>query len=78
MHPTIPEEIWEFPRENVQVLELIGEGCFGQVFRAEAVEPSGSVAVVAVKTLKGTCPLLLVKAENVAIIHSLEIKLLQK
>lgn len=49
------DEMWEVPRDSIvpETLRLIGEGCSGQVFRAEALEPSGAMSVVAIKTLKG-------------------------
>ncbi|XP_069051408.1 fibroblast growth factor receptor 4 [Lepisosteus oculatus] len=47
---------WEFPRENLTLGKPLGEGCFGQVVRAEAYgiskESPDQVATVAVKMLK--------------------------
>ena len=51
------DEQWEINRENIHLLEVIGEGAFGKVLKAEAldVDRLESVRVtVAVKTLKGT------------------------
>uniref|UniRef100_A0A673FG64 Fibroblast growth factor receptor n=1 Tax=Sinocyclocheilus rhinocerous TaxID=307959 RepID=A0A673FG64_9TELE len=47
---------WEFPRENLTLGKPLGEGCFGQVVRAEAYginkENQEQVTTVAVKMLK--------------------------
>uniref|UniRef100_A0A673BSV5 Fibroblast growth factor receptor 4 n=1 Tax=Sphaeramia orbicularis TaxID=375764 RepID=A0A673BSV5_9TELE len=47
---------WEFPRENLTLGKPLGEGCFGQVVRAEAYginkEPPDQATTVAVKMLK--------------------------
>uniref|UniRef100_A0A672RY12 Fibroblast growth factor receptor 4 n=1 Tax=Sinocyclocheilus grahami TaxID=75366 RepID=A0A672RY12_SINGR len=47
---------WEFPRENLTLGKPLGEGCFGQVMRAEAYginkENQDQVTTVAVKMLK--------------------------
>jgi len=42
---------WEFDRENLKILEVLGEGAFGLVNRAEARDCNGS-RMVAVKMLK--------------------------
>ncbi|GIY16304.1 tyrosine kinase receptor Cad96Ca [Caerostris extrusa] len=47
----IPENRkWEFPRHHLRFLGLLGEGCFGQVWKCETL--GDSEALVAVKTLK--------------------------
>nr|CAD7429189.1 unnamed protein product [Timema monikensis] len=45
---------WEFPRHRLKVFNILGEGCFGQVWRCEAQDIDGTegTSVVAVKTLK--------------------------
>ncbi|XP_075216987.1 tyrosine kinase receptor Cad96Ca [Lycorma delicatula] len=45
---------WEFPRYHLKVFNILGEGCFGQVWRCEAMNIDGveGTSVVAVKTLK--------------------------
>ncbi|KAG8226289.1 hypothetical protein J437_LFUL002728 [Ladona fulva] len=45
---------WEFPRHRLRVFNILGEGCFGQVWRCEAQDIDGreGSTVVAVKTLK--------------------------
>ncbi|KAH8417306.1 hypothetical protein KR222_008693, partial [Zaprionus bogoriensis] len=45
---------WEFPRHRLKFFNILGEGAFGQVWRCEASNMSGSadVTTVAVKTLK--------------------------
>lgn len=45
---------WEFPRHHLQIGGILGEGCFGQVWRCEALNIDGKegTTTVAVKTLK--------------------------
>ncbi|KAF2356358.1 Serine-threonine/tyrosine-protein kinase catalytic domain [Trinorchestia longiramus] len=46
---------WEFPRHKLKVLGILGEGCFGQVWKYEATDlkgPGSGKCFVAVKTLK--------------------------
>ncbi|XP_034952398.1 tyrosine kinase receptor Cad96Ca [Chelonus insularis] len=45
---------WEFPRHRLKVFNILGEGCFGQVWKCEALDIDGKQGptVVAVKTLK--------------------------
>ena len=52
---TLPEPDWEFPRERLYIRERIGEGLFGEVWRARADGIMGRKGhtVVAVKVLKG-------------------------
>ncbi|XP_042883083.1 tyrosine kinase receptor Cad96Ca-like [Penaeus japonicus] len=46
-------DIWEFPRHRLKVMGILGEGCFGQVWKCEAVDLQGKgTMLVAVKTLK--------------------------
>ncbi|XP_063603617.1 tyrosine kinase receptor Cad96Ca-like [Penaeus indicus] len=46
-------DIWEFPRHRLKVMDILGEGCFGQVWKCEAVDLQGKgTMLVAVKTLK--------------------------
>ncbi|XP_071519026.1 uncharacterized protein Cad96Ca [Panulirus ornatus] len=46
-------DVWEFPRHHLKVLGILGEGCFGQVWKCEAVGLKGEGSMlVAVKTLK--------------------------
>ena len=53
---------WEFPRHQLKVISMIGEGHFGQVFKYEATEGVPSFSsdtvplMVAVKTLKRNVP----------------------
>uniref|UniRef100_T1IHS7 receptor protein-tyrosine kinase n=1 Tax=Strigamia maritima TaxID=126957 RepID=T1IHS7_STRMM len=44
----------EFPRQNLKLIGILGEGCFGQVWKGQAWDIAGSdgVTTVAVKTLK--------------------------
>ncbi|XP_069695707.1 tyrosine kinase receptor Cad96Ca isoform X1 [Periplaneta americana] len=51
---TKPDDRWEFPRHRLKVFNILGEGCFGQVWRCEALDIDGreGTTVVAVKTLK--------------------------
>lgn len=32
---------WEFPRHHLRVISILGEGCFGQVWRCEAIGIAG-------------------------------------
>jgi serine/threonine protein kinase len=45
---------WEFPRDQLEMGELLGFGAFGDVFKATAydMEGPGMVSVVAAKTLR--------------------------
>lgn len=51
---TAAADSWEFPRHQLRVLSQLGEGCFGQVWKCEALNLAGvsGVSTVAVKTLK--------------------------
>lgn len=48
------EDGWEFPRHRLRVISILGEGCFGQVWKCEAQNIAGceGSSFVAVKTLK--------------------------
>ncbi|XP_031831632.1 tyrosine kinase receptor Cad96Ca [Nomia melanderi] len=48
------EDKWEFPRHRLKVFNILGEGCFGQVWKCEALDIDGTsgTTIVAVKTLK--------------------------
>ena len=48
------ENEWEVPRHHLKFIHILGEGCFGQVWKCEAVNigNNGGSQVVAVKTLK--------------------------
>jgi len=59
------ESHWEFPRHQLRFISLVGEGCFGQVWKYEALEginndPDNASNIkktpttVAVKTLKSS------------------------
>ena len=50
-----PDPKWEFPRNNLILDKTIGEGEFGKVVRAQALNLNGasSPTTVAVKMLKG-------------------------
>ncbi len=50
----VTDSEWEFPRHHLKFIHILGEGCFGQVWKCEAVNigNTGSSQVVAVKTLK--------------------------
>ncbi|XP_012266397.1 tyrosine kinase receptor Cad96Ca isoform X2 [Athalia rosae] len=45
---------WEFPRHRLKIFNILGEGCFGQVWKCEAQDIAGKTGpiIVAVKTLK--------------------------
>lgn len=53
------DPLWEFPRDRLVLGKPLGEGCFGQVVRAEALgmDPAqpDQTSTVAVKMLKGEC-----------------------
>ena len=52
---------WEIDRENLNLLEVIGEGAFGKVLKADAFNlnrQNMGKTIVAVKTLKGECHIL--------------------
>ena len=36
-----PGDKWEFPRHHLKVFNILGEGCFGQVWRCEALNIDG-------------------------------------
>ena len=47
---------WEIPRNQIRVFSILGQGCFGQVFKgeAESIPDMEGPTVVAIKTLKST------------------------
>ncbi|XP_063377314.1 tyrosine kinase receptor Cad96Ca-like isoform X2 [Cydia fagiglandana] len=49
-----PTDDWEFPRHRLRIFNIVGEGAFGQVWRAQAIDIDGKKGeqTVAVKTLK--------------------------
>ncbi|KAL1446145.1 hypothetical protein WDU94_015635, partial [Cyamophila willieti] len=48
------DDKWEVPRHHIKVFNILGEGCFGQVWKCEALGIDGreGPTIVAVKTLK--------------------------
>lgn len=52
--PPKEDREWEFPRHHLMFKDILGEGCFGQVWRCEATNICNSEGpqTVAVKTLK--------------------------
>jgi len=48
------QDKWEFPRHHLKIYGILGEGCFGQVWKCEALNIDGNkgTTTVAVKTLK--------------------------
>jgi len=47
---------WEIPRNQIRVFSILGQGCFGQVFKGEAenIPDMEGPQVIAIKTLKST------------------------
>lgn len=45
---------WEFPRHHLRFMHILGQGCFGQVWKCEAfnIGNTSTTQIVAVKTLK--------------------------
>jgi len=35
------EDEWEFPRHHLHVISILGEGCFGQVWKCQALNIAG-------------------------------------
>jgi hypothetical protein len=52
--PVGEDRMWEFPRHHLHFMGILGEGCFGQVWKCEAFNIFNNDAkdIVAVKTLK--------------------------
>ncbi|XP_077290983.1 uncharacterized protein LOC143914588 [Arctopsyche grandis] len=70
-----PDEKWEFPRSKLRLQTLIGQGNFGQVWKAEADDLTGHdglTRLVAVKTIKETAS----QKEKQELLH--EICIMQK
>ena len=42
----------EFPQENIKLLDELGSGAFGIVFKGELQQENGNIIPCAVKTLK--------------------------
>ena len=39
---TLPNDLkWEFPRHQLKIKDMLGEGCFGQVWKYEAENVDG-------------------------------------
>lgn len=36
-----PPDKWEFPRHKLRIFNIVGEGAFGQVWRAQALDIAG-------------------------------------
>lgn len=36
-----PPDEWEFPRHRLRIFNIVGEGAFGQVWRAQAIDIDG-------------------------------------
>lgn len=43
---------WEFPRHHLKVLGILGEGCFGQVWKCEATNIPGTPSQPTVTSFK--------------------------
>lgn len=39
--PMVKLDPWEFPRHHLKVFNILGEGCFGQVWKCEALNIDG-------------------------------------
>ncbi|XP_028165021.1 ephrin type-A receptor 2-like isoform X4 [Ostrinia furnacalis] len=73
--PTMPDQKWEFPRNKLRLQTLLGQGNFGQVWKAEADDLSGHdglTRLVAVKSIKETAS----QKEKQELLH--EIYIMQK
>jgi hypothetical protein len=42
---------WEFPRHRLKVFHILGEGCFGQVWKCEAIDIDGELIATALLSL---------------------------
>ncbi|XP_074603538.1 tyrosine kinase receptor Cad96Ca [Brevipalpus obovatus] len=58
--PTCPPDPgrWEFPRHQLRLIGILGEGCFGRVWKCEAfnIGNNEGATIVAVKTIKDSAP----------------------
>ncbi|KAL4713624.1 hypothetical protein ACJJTC_017665 [Scirpophaga incertulas] len=73
--PTKPDQKWEFPRNKLRLQTLLGQGNFGQVWKAEADDLTGHdglTRLVAVKSIKETAS----QKEKQELLH--EIYIMQK
>ncbi|CAK1603748.1 unnamed protein product [Parnassius mnemosyne] len=73
--PSKPDQKWEFPRNKLRLQTLLGEGNFGQVWKAEADDLNGHdglTRLVAVKTIKESAS----QKEKQELLH--EIYIMQK
>ncbi|CAH2107874.1 unnamed protein product [Euphydryas editha] len=73
--PSKPDQKWEFPRNKLRLQTLLGQGNFGQVWKAEADDLNGHdglTRLVAVKTIKESAS----QKEKQELLH--EIYIMQK
>ncbi|XP_023937854.2 uncharacterized protein LOC112045770 [Bicyclus anynana] len=73
--PVKPDQKWEFPRNKLRLQTLLGQGNFGQVWKAEADDLNGHdglTRLVAVKTIKESAS----QKEKQELLH--EIYIMQK
>ncbi|XP_059049803.1 probable serine/threonine-protein kinase dyrk2 [Achroia grisella] len=73
--PSKPDQKWEFPRNKLRLQTLLGQGNFGQVWKAEADDLNGHdglTRLVAVKSIKETAS----QKEKQELLH--EIYIMQK